>query len=497
MLTLKVGRSTGRKCDGYSNVGHLSHSEIIETSLLNSEKEKNACIPSKIKCMSKQSPLETRSLEYFHYNTLPALFGLIKTDVWTRLVPQLSEAEPTIRTAMCALSSFHELCEKDSFDKMFAKKTGEDGAALQLYNKAIGQVRARISTGPTSKTVALVSCLLFTCLEFVRGDRDTALTHLKSGMNILKLQSRDADSPLDENTSDEIVAPVFSRLSLLSTIYGQPRDKRYIDLLTINEPPMPPRFTSLEQARNSMINITNAVMSVAYYMDLSLFSSQVEADAARLSVVESIEYWLNAFQPFLDRKDTDYKAATLLKSTIILDRIWVSRFAGRKDECAFDDYIDDFREVVEGMETVIEGMQDTRANNKPVPSFTIDTGMISTLYFTANKCRDRLLRRRAIELMKQCPRREGLFDSLELCRVSEFVVEVEEKGLPPLPYRTMPLEECRVGDYVIENRSAVTNTQVVRLYHGLAWSMESLLATRTFDYDELDSGGSILEIGDT
>ena len=445
-------------------------------------------MPGKINILSKQSPQETRALEYFHRKTLSSLFGFIETDLWTRLIPQLSEVEPAIKAAMSALGSFHELSEKYSFDKVFLKKTNDDALALQHYNRAITKLRARLSASPSSRTIALISCLLFTCLEFIRGDRTTALLHLKSGMNILRLQPCNIDGIAKGDIADESIAPIFSRISLLATIYGQPRESRYIDLLTIEEPEIVHEFTGLDQARASLINITNAVMGVAYYMDFSLFPSQLDADVARTSVIDSIKHWLDAFQPMLDNKDTNQSAAMLLKSSILLDRIWISRYGGVQNECAFDEYIGDFRDIIDSMEIVVEGFKERCCNHQSIPTFTIDTGVLLALYFTANKCRDRRLRRQAIGLMKRCPRREGVYDSVELSNVSEFIVEVEEEGLDPLPCADLPIEAKRVGDYVIENRSPDTNKQEVRLHHGFAWTPSNLLATRTFDYNQCIDG---------
>lgn len=73
--------------------------------------------------------------------------------------------------------------------------------------------------------------------------------------------------------------------------------------------------------------------------------------------------------------------------------------------------------------------------------------------------------------MKECPRREGIYDSVKLCNVSELIIEIEEHGLDALPFRgDLPREEQRVGDCNIADRSADTAQQEVRLYHGAKWS---------------------------
>ena len=488
VYSLFTGNTTGRKCDGYSSF------HAIETTELSGPQGKDIdleiTIPGLISSRPFEALQETRSLDYFYQKTLPSLFGFIETDLWMRLVPQLSEQEPAIKAAVSALGSFHELCGKHGFDKVFMGKTGDDIVALKQYTKAINQLRARMSEGRVSRTVALVTCLLFLCLEFMRGDRDAAMMHLKGGMSILRLQPRDQILHDREDIPDDCLALAFSRISLLATLYGQPSNERFAELMSVDEPEKRSEFTDLETARNSLINITNACLGVAYYMDYSLFPGQHDADVARLSVLEGIQQWHEAFQPLLESESVNVRGATLLKCSILLDRIWMARYGGPRNECAFDDHIADFKDIIKGMEMVV-------ANNDPTglskidPILSVDYAMIPTLYFTANKCRDRLLRRRAIELLKLCPRREGFYDSMELARVSEFIVEVEEKALPPLPSTHRPPETTRVQDYTIENRSPQTNSQEVRLYHGLSIQPESLLAKRTFNYGELMSNAQI------
>ena len=494
-LKIAPGRSTGRKCDGYAAVSPNSKHITATAAELVDEDDDMMLIPAAVSPRSPQRKEDARSLEYFHYNTVSALFGFIETDIWARLVPQLSESEPAIKSAMSALSSFHELCNKHSFDKVFTRRTGDDGLALQQYNRAINQLRSRMAEGPTSKTVALVSCLLFTCLEFVRGDRSTALLHLKSGMNILRLQSRSGESAQTKDDSEQSLASLFSRISLLCTIYGQPRESRYIDLLTVEQESVL-QFTSLDQARTAMVNLTNAVMGTAYYMDFSLFPSQLDADIAQISCLEGIKQWNEALKPLLDNSSDNRRGALAIKSLVTLAYIWISRYGGRRDECAFDDYVDNFREIVENFEYVLSDAEKRSSDGSPtsLPSFTIDTGMHTTLYFTANKCRDRLLRRRAVELLKRSPRREGLYDAVELSNVCQFIIDTEEEGLPPLPCEDLPGEARRVGDYVVCNRDPKTNKQEVRLYHGLSKNPETWLATRVFDYDELTSDMQQLEV---
>ena len=58
--------------------------------------------------------------------------------------------------------------------------------ALSQYNKAIKRVQDRIGSGQ-SERIILLTCVLFICVEFIRGNPESALDHLQSGMRILQI----------------------------------------------------------------------------------------------------------------------------------------------------------------------------------------------------------------------------------------------------------------------------------------------------------------------
>ncbi|KAG9235209.1 hypothetical protein BJ875DRAFT_279511 [Amylocarpus encephaloides] len=62
-------------------------------------------------------------------------------------------------------------------------------------------------------------------------------------------------------------------------------------------------------------------------------------------------------------------------------------------------------------------------------SFALDLGIVPPLFVVATKCRDRKLRRDAIKLLLNSPRREGMWDSILSGRVGQWIMEVEEEGM--------------------------------------------------------------------
>lgn len=63
-------------------------------------------------------------------------------------------------------------------------------------------------------------------------------------------------------------------------------------------------------------------------------------------------------------------------------------------------------------------------------SFALDLGVVPPLFVVSTKCRDRKLRREAIRLLLSSPRREGMWDSILSGRVGQWIMAIEEAGMP-------------------------------------------------------------------
>jgi hypothetical protein len=60
------------------------------------------------------------------------------------------------------------------------------------------------------------------------------------------------------------------------------------------------------------------------------------------------------------------------------------------------------------------------------PTFSMDLGIVAPLFVVATKCRVPTLRRQAIELLRGCSRREGMWDSELTARIAHWVMTLEE-----------------------------------------------------------------------
>lgn len=135
------------------------------------------------------------------------------------MVPLATYHEPSLKHAVIALASLHERFEKGDRSILKSNKDIlEGGFALQQYNKAI-QHLIKQPEKPSFDT-SLVACVLFACFESLRGHHGSALSHIRSGVQILT-QANEIDGDNEAGQShgtDRLCVPrdtldvIFARL---------------------------------------------------------------------------------------------------------------------------------------------------------------------------------------------------------------------------------------------------------------------------------------------
>lgn len=93
--------------------------------------------------------------------------------------------------------------------------------ALKLYGRAIQLLTTRINDGDASPATALLSCVLFICVETIRDNILAAMGLFVQGMNLLKDIDRSKLTPYEE-TSLELIEHMFQRMAVQAVFYGYP-----------------------------------------------------------------------------------------------------------------------------------------------------------------------------------------------------------------------------------------------------------------------------------
>ncbi|KAL1897572.1 hypothetical protein Sste5346_003875 [Sporothrix stenoceras] len=318
--------STGRTCEGYGIWGGgnkgappNSVSAVTPAALMMAmgRRQRQAAqsppwqsIPPQVLngTVAPLSSQECHWLDWFRWRTAVKMRGAFSMAFWDVLVIRASLEEPAVLHAALALSTVHrrvgggEGMGISSNERMAVAEACSEEYTLRQYNKAIHHLMSSpatrgvlgssgISHGIASTRIMLVACMLFTCLEFMRGRFQTGSAHLQNGVRLLdnlyagrEKDGSSSSSPAvnsfrlvrdtyypgeNMDSIDQWLLEAFARMNLLAAQFGHgyagsmlPTAPQYFfspdhHLLTL-----PITFASVSQARNSLDQLVYEVFTL-------------------------------------------------------------------------------------------------------------------------------------------------------------------------------------------------------------------------------------------
>lgn len=465
--------STGRICDGYNiksqfravtfqPIGEASSSSAVTFEPDNcrlktqrSRLELGMIVQQPEFCTG--SPQEQSFFTLFRENHAPMLGGYFDSNFWSFRLPRIAQSEPAVYHAIIAISTLDQ------------GRLHSDNKALSLYhyNKAIHFVKHHLQSVGISKHVILLTCLLFICLEFRKGNTEDAFNHLQSGLRILQYQELgNGNSELSD--TNHCLVHAFSRLSIQSSLAGR-QSPHGCHLALKGFQPAQDLFSNIEEARNSLVNLFVKSLSLEFNVGASIPHSY---QSRRATLVSQLHYWNSQIDLFMvDRSSSstrqDQNRVCLLRIQSLVALIWNSNsippLDGSSIELVFDSYTRDFERIMSLASFLMGSTSSTTSSDPANPStaidvntrvtaasttFSLDTALIFALYFVAIKCRSPTIRRQAAKFLSLVePQREGMLDARVLHVVSRYVIEFEERSclIPVTEERwTWPRETSRL-----------------------------------------------------
>ncbi|KAL1620864.1 hypothetical protein SLS54_005794 [Diplodia seriata] len=415
------------------------------------------------------TPQERRALDFFFVRTAPQLSGHFDAGFWGRLVLQFGRCEPAIQHAIMAVSSAHEQWEVEA--RGVEVSDGSRGRfTLRQYNKAIARLSEQAYGAPQPSRTLLLTCVLFVCLEFLRGDTNMAMTHTLNGLNILstwqadvakqKLKGYSDYQKKEEEFVNDNLTPIFCRLSVISTLLGKPTPivRAKPPTMDGSEPPSLPggfSFRTLSEARDALIDIQNSGLRFMW----ATMEKKYQGTIATTEILEQVRLemrlaeWhraLDDFEGHLARRPKnlmtqhDEDSLIILRLLYYVAHIWLSSCLSLK-ETAFDAFISEFQQINALSSSLLSrrgshapsssaSYSTSSSSSSPAPgassgTFSFDAELVGPLYFTAIKCRDPAIRRQTLALLDQCNKREGAIDSRRASQLAAAIMQIEEAGM--------------------------------------------------------------------
>lgn len=518
----------GRKCEGFpQDFEQAIATDSIEEMVRLPERSGDSVdgeyfdsgLPIRLESSTNQ---ELRFLGFFYQRTAPHISGFFDGDFYNKFLLQAGQYEPAIRYAMMACGAMHEHYEFEVVPAL-DKRSGAMLAppkppfALSSYNKAISALMKQLSSGTGSVESVTMCCLLFTCLECLRGDPQSAAAHLRSGGSILAswmsrnktIRGSVADPPYQTpSTSDphwihDNLIPIFQRLGSHVMTAGRISSTEFNTLvredLSQNDP-MLAGFETIDQARNTLMNLCALAARYVRLLAQNKYDRTTTEEEIRalLGLRQKVANWDRAMSEFLKSTDDATRNSRRALVLLIQRRCYnpVLGTALLPSQCAFDDYNEDYTFVVRSGERLLNrALSTVPLDDRELETFSFEEGITPACYYVATKCRDPILRRVAVRLLKEGPARQGIWNSRLFAKVAERHIEIEEnyKSTPPTaPHSPMDpnMVDPSLVDTELYNNPSLPMTPESLAEPSWAPSVDSLPRQALTNYSNLKKGAS-------
>jgi hypothetical protein len=414
---------------------------------------------------------ESRSLNYYRMRVSRDISGYFDRDFWNIHVLRVSDTEPAVRHAILALSFLYEAYETSQLVRCFSSGNRYDylkRLAIREYNRAISTISNRITTNDPLLEVILIVCLIFTWIEFLQGNTDSAVTHLQSGLRILSEQPQ-------RTISRELVqkvAQILGRVLIQATLHGSVTMEFDYDALVGYIPaPGIMKLATLEEARCIMDGKINSILLFHRRIErpgftqsrqrLHPFPDPLSLECECQAHINGLEEWNRAFQNLKDCIDISILTGDSLQALHQLELCYLRISNPLKTLFAttpmiFDKYNGDYARMVYLSRRILESQ--TLRRSAALFILPFDISVQGALLYVVLKCRHLPIRQEAIQLLQLCPDYEGIWQRASLVEFCDWKITAEEKGRPCGALEIDPLpENARV--YAEKAREVVMNGQ--------------------------------------
>ncbi|EUC44657.1 hypothetical protein COCMIDRAFT_6077 [Bipolaris oryzae ATCC 44560] len=437
--------STGRTCEGYGAQGGGGNT-YLDRYGRRSQPTTTSSEVQLSKPLAKSFPSdELRYLELYKQRVSWTSSGWFGYPFWHATVIPALASEPAILHAVVALSAAHEcnFIPGQSIDT-------RERFVLKQYSQAITALQPMLARTSDTQDVAvvLVTCMLFTFLEYLRGRHEIAETHLKNGIKLLGDGSVPRSSVMEQSIVRSFAALVTQRTLFASDFHLSNPDIFPHSLQTLHLPNS--IFASPEAAKDALDTILRRITHTEHLLQSSQPHQQPpscfeKTQSHLLTLLDSWHQTYHRTQAHLNscppEKDTpafgshpgdsrtplsytlllmSHSAAQIRAHTLLasspLEYAAHTHLFHRILACA--------RTIHIAYSTAVQIPQNVNFEHS-----ICESGVVASLFYTGIKCRVRCLRRHAHASLKAVPRMEGCWDSAVVANVVERVMGMEDPGV--------------------------------------------------------------------
>lgn len=377
----------------------------------------------------------------------------MKSTFWQSLILQVSHYDLAIRHAVVAFGSLGERLDINGVLTSENKEANQRHAfACFHYDKALKELRKQLSSGiGKSVEFTLISCFLFICIEFLQGNDTGLLAHLRSGLKILQSVQNEmnVETVGPVNLSSDVgdfkthTGQLYHLLDWLAALWLGNRVLQPIE--PENTEPyvsMPDHFNSISDGSEWLYRWMDQVYRLNHF---STFLDHSEVGSTAFQTVRARQdylvgegnRWLLNVESLLIRLRGGFGTEDVHQITVVtINHRVISMILGsvvEADEAKYYRAMDSSFEQIISLSSTLLFPVNVMTNRRVFPTskdiFSFIEGVIRPLHFTAIKCGNLEICRKAISLLKTSPWREGAWESASMAKIAERrVAQLENEG---------------------------------------------------------------------
>ncbi|KXT06176.1 hypothetical protein AC578_1412 [Pseudocercospora eumusae] len=393
---------------------------------------------------------EQHALQFFIRHSAPQLAGYFDSPFWQKMVLVAARHEPAVRHAVAAIGALHEKLLTGVVNPAEATQDNRGRFALEQCNKSIQiLIKRREAGGKPNLRLMLTTCVLFTCFEALQGHCEQAIIHASQGYNLLQQYAVD---PEDKRWDAGAFAVELDQITVLmrrlqtqgKVLVGKDFNMAScIQQLALEKPT---RLADLDEARSSLEKVLNQL--TVFFLDLELddqyYDMAISNGEKHLIFAPWLQAWELAFSSLLAQRqhtmnEQERKGAMILKAHHLVAEI-LSNVDLSLGEMAWDAFHAKFTAIVDLAAALLEDNKRSDASiigarwetsgvfiSSSNAELSFSLGIVDPLYEVVARCRDPVLRRKALELLASHPRQECMWSSWSAWKVGKFLMRLEEE----------------------------------------------------------------------
>lgn len=438
--------ATGRKCDfldaptppetDQSVVSTPSHSS---TTISRHVSRSPQSAPSSPLPNFKLDEIDGQFFQYFVHAASTSFFNTCGSPIWN-LILQVSQTDPIIRSVSLANAIMHNLHPYITANPGDTTYMPVYKSAIRHYASAVKSLKEKLEKlegDPDLATweISILASFLFTGFELLIGNEEGAhfqningFNMMKSALNTYRAQPAQIELPGSLKT----LVTGMNRRDLQASTFGYGWCTQALLM-----PNVPDAFLSFADAivalETVMPNILSLIRLHAATDPCRRWSHEIN-DSLQTRIdglKDTLEHWLKtynrwlSFRELLAEGEEMSKKERIIHNTLMIQYwnsyIWIHTPFSRS-QMVFDDYLEQFTNIVDLGEEILQLYPEKSA------VFSSEMEIIQPLFYVVQKCRDPILRRRAIGLLL-ISGREGVWDGLCVAVAGNLIVEIEEEGM--------------------------------------------------------------------